>query len=166
VNYWKLQRKATNEWVARSGNNQLSPKSNADPLTEKLINAFYQLIVDHSNKTKLLEQFKSTGKGGIIELEGEPIFPLKMTLDYLLMDYNRCVFKVTNTRIQDSLNKYDSPRRAFKESKNINNMSNNLISSKLVEIQGRVQSGCEDKGSFTHRFEIKNGLINKLLICS
>jgi hypothetical protein len=76
------------ESSSRRSKNAIKSKCNIDPISERLLNSFYQLVIDSSNKAKILEVFKSTGKGGVIEIHGEPIFPLKMTLDYLLQSYN------------------------------------------------------------------------------
>ena len=38
----------------------------------------------YPQETKLIDLFKAEGKGGQIEIVGEPIFPLKATLEYLL----------------------------------------------------------------------------------
>lgn len=152
---------------SRQNKNQIKSKCNVDPTVERLLKSFYNLLSDHVNKQKLLEQFKTTGKGGMIELEGEPIFPLKMTLDYLLQSYQGCTFNIITTKARDSQNKFESPiRRAFKESKNVNNAQSNVTSFKEIEVEGRVTSGCEDKGAFKHCFKIKNNLITRLVVSS
>lgn len=150
---------------SRQNKNQIKSKCNIDPTTDRLLRTFYNLLSDQVNKQKLLEQFKTTGKGGTIELEGEPIFPLKMTLDYLLQNYQGCTFNIITTKARDSQNKFESPiRRVFKESKNINNAQGNSTYAKTIEVEGRVTSGCEDKGAFKHCFEIKNNLITRLVV--
>lgn len=79
---------------ASKGKEQIKSKSKINPVLERLISNFYNLLSNEINKQKLLEQFKSVGKGGVIELQDEPIFPLKTTLDYLLMQYSGCNFNI------------------------------------------------------------------------
>lgn len=149
----------------RSGTQQNKAKNNLDPISERLLNNFYYLIGDSNNKIKVLEQFKATGKGGVIEFKGEPIYPLKITLDYLLSTYQGCTFAITTSKCTDSNGKYRSPiRRAFKESKNIENMAENKLNPKIIDVEGRVLVKCQSQGEFKHQFEIKNNLISRLLI--
>ena len=111
------------------------------------------MISDLSNKTKILDSFKQTGKGGVIELEGEPIFPLKMTLDFILQDYNNCRFNISTIKASDSQLKSESPaKRAFKESKNVNNMSDYSSSSKVVEVTGSVYNPTGKLLLLVHQF--------------
>ena len=150
---------------ARKLNQQTMTKCNFDPISERLLNNFYHLIGDWNNKTKLLEQFKISGKGGIIEFEGEPIYPLKMAIDYLLNIYHGCTFAITSSKFADKNSKYKSPiRRAFKESKNIENMAENKLNSKVIDIEGKIINKWENQGEFKHQFEIKNSLISRLFI--
>lgn len=145
--------------------NTTKVKSTLDSTSERFIHNFYCLAGDIKNKQKVFEQFKCTGKGGIIELEGDPIFSLKATLDFLLTTYNGCVFMISSARLKDCPQKYQSPiRRAFKESKNIDNGARNAGSLKIIQVEGRVNRGCEAIGSFRHEFEIKNSLISKLFV--
>ena len=100
------------------------------------------MLADQSNKTKVMELFKQEGKGGIIEIEEEPIFPLKMTIDYLLLNYNQSVFNMDKVKAKDSQNKFTTPtRRAFKESKNFNNMSSNSSPCYSIEVEGKINQG-------------------------
>lgn len=150
---------------ARNGTQQNKTRNSLDPISERLLNNFYYLIGDSNNKVKILEQFKVSGKGGVIEFKGEPIYPLKITLDYLLNAYQGCTFAITTSKWTDSNAKYRSPiRRAFKESKNIDNMAENKLNPKIIDIEGRVLLKCENQGEFKHQFEIKNNLISRLLI--
>jgi len=138
-----------------------------DPVCERILNSFYQHISDHQNTSKVLDLFKTTGKGGVIDIVGEPIFPLKMTVDYLFHNFEGCGFDVTSYKSQDSHGKYESPiRRAFKESKNINNMSTNANLVKVIEVEGKFSNKCESRGVFKHTFEIKNSLITRLTVSS
>lgn len=121
--------------------NKVKSKCNIDSTTERILDNFYQMVVSFNNKSKILDQFKQVGKGGIIELEDEPIFPLKMTLDFILQEYSGCRFNITTIKASDSQQKYESPiRRAFKESKNINNMSDYKSTTKVIEVEGTIDN--------------------------
>eukprot|EP00343_Euplotes_focardii_P005947 CAMPEP_0205809646 /NCGR_PEP_ID=MMETSP0205-20121125/13898_1 /ASSEMBLY_ACC=CAM_ASM_000278 /TAXON_ID=36767 /ORGANISM="Euplotes focardii, Strain TN1" /LENGTH=331 /DNA_ID=CAMNT_0053087129 /DNA_START=62 /DNA_END=1058 /DNA_ORIENTATION=+ len=124
------------------GKGQNKKISNIDSNSSKTINNFYQLLTDINNKDKILELFRKEGKGGVIEMKGEPIFPLKMTIDYLLSTYKDCLFNKNSMKALDINNKLLTPsRRAFKETKNFNNMSDNSSPCLNIEVEGRVNEG-------------------------
>ena len=144
---------------------QMKTKCNLDPTSERLLNNFYHFIGDWNNKAKLIEQFQTLGKGGIIEFAGEPIYPLKTSLDYLLSTYQGSKFSMTSSKWTDGSTRYKSPiRRAFKESKNLENMAEKKLSLKMIDIEGKVSTKLDGQKDFKHQFEVKNNLISRLFI--
>lgn len=112
----------------------------------------------------MLELFKVEGKGGIIEIQGEPLFPLKMTLDYLIPTFKDWNIRINTMKAHDAGSKYVTPtKRAFKESKNINNFASRSSAPQAIEVEGKIE-GWESDKDFKHQFEISNNLITRLTI--
>lgn len=105
------------------------------------------------------------GKGGIIEIKGEPIFPLKMTLDYLIPTYNNCSVTINSMKAHEPKNKFTTPtKRAFKESKNFNNFASRSSACHAIEVEGRITEGRQKDRGFKHQFEIDDNLITRMTI--
>lgn len=118
-----------------------------------------------NNKQKVLELFKVEGKGGIIEIKGEPIFPLKMTLDYLIPTYKDCSVTINSMKAHEPKNKFTTPtKRVFKESKNFNNFASSSSACHAIEVEGRITEGWERDRDFKHQFEIDDNFITRMTI--
>lgn len=92
---------------------------------EKLINEFYSQISVQGNKEKLLSLFKTEGRGAIIEIEDNPIFPLKLTLEFLVDRFKNHKVIVNKIQVENTTEIDEgTPRTAFKEAQNSNQLSN------------------------------------------
>ena len=157
---------------------------------DKIINEFYKNISHvhkgvEDAKTKILSLFKTHGKGAIIEVEDNPIFPLKLTLEYLIDKYRSHRFNVKRINVENSSAlESNCYRKAFKEAQNSNQLSNlsnmdaqqNINDSKLdsgrasksqeylVVAEGKIISNNNIAKEYKHEFRIKNDKIIKYKI--
>ena len=164
---------------------------------EKLINNFYSQVT-HPNiqllapgkaeKNKdILSLFKTEGKGAVIEVENNPIFPLKLTIEYLQSRYAKCQFMPKNINVE-CIGPCDLARPAFKEAQNSNQLSNmgnmdiemlaqNVKTSEyspatansqvlIATVDGQVKFKDGTSQSMQHIFNINQNKITRLNMCS
>lgn len=149
-------------------------RKNSFGIKGKIIRNFYQQLSASdswsnylNNKQKVLELFKVEGKGGVIEIKGEPIFPLKMTLDYLMPTFQDCQVSITSMKSGEPKGKFVTPtKRVFKESKNFNNFASTTSIPQSIEVEGKMTEGMDEEKDFKHQFEIENNLITRLTVIS
>jgi len=92
---------------------------------EKFINSFYEQLFSSTNAEKVIGFFKTEGKGAVIEVEGNPIFPLKVTLDYIINNIKGLKTNISCINIEsDDAHHNFKDREAFKEAQNNNQLSN------------------------------------------
>ena len=61
---------------------------------EKIVEKLYEFLPAPIDKEKLNSLFKMEGKGSIIQIEDNPIFPFKISLDFLQEKFKNARFNV------------------------------------------------------------------------
>ena len=114
-------------------------------------------------ETKILDLFKSEGKGGVIKISNEPIFPLKTTIEFLMQSFVGAKIAIKKaSEIVDKL--YSNSPSKYKQEKE-NKCRELSIGLTKVYIEGYTVKNDKNGDKFKHVFEIQNNKITSLEIC-